>query len=257
MIVTLLTNLTKAAVLMVLSAALVYSAHSDSGHVQNCETASFVESFDQWAFGFADSSERRRQKLVKWENPVTIVSYGEGKDEYERVIDDIALEISEISGHPILYDGINGNSIIYISDDPVLTARKDPGFQSIKDVVFPKGVADFVSTFYVSGMPFCAGRLLIGRDYEESEIIGSIIFIDTSFGEEVVKACLREELAHSLGGVGDLTEAQCSIFDNRQFPSEFTNLDKKMIRLLYRNDLKPGMKRSDVLDIVSEYMLSK
>lgn len=67
---------------------------------------------------------------------------------------------------------------------------------------------------------------------------------------------IREELTQSLGLTRDSYSYPKSIFfENYTTYTEFTNLDKKLIQMLYEEKIKPGMTREDSLEVLQNIEL--
>lgn len=197
-----------------------------------CRDVDFVTAFDEWAFGFAHTSEDRRGRIVKWVEPVEIVTKGEGAGVYDPYVGRVAEELTALTGHPVRLAEERGNVIMYISDNPLLSARLDPWFQRNEEELLDVELAQLARRFFVFGKPFCAGSFSVSIGLWSETIEYSLIFIDTSYGEELLLSCLREEMAHAMGGPGDLTAKDCTLFDDRELPAEYSNLDKRMLATL-------------------------
>lgn len=82
------------------------------------------------------------------------------------------------------------------------------------------------------------------------EIEYAYIFINRNAGLSApeLRHVLREEISQSLGLMRDSWFDRDSIFFAGQSQtSEFTDLDRKFIRFLYRQDVRPGFKKRDLL----------
>lgn len=240
-------------VLAALLALAIHLAYLDppafaEGELGDCRDVDFLHAFDEWAFGYAQPSNDREDYVSKWSEPVVIALRGEGAGLHDALVGQVAAELTAITGHPVQLGEGKVNVHIYISDNPLLSARVDPWFHENKDDQLGIELAHLAQLSFVFGKPFCAGTFSSeGGFFGSFAIEQDLLFIDTSYGEELLLSCLREELAHVLGGAGDLTAKDCTLFDDRELPADYTDLDKRMLATLYESWILPGMDRRRVL----------
>lgn len=242
------------ALALAVAVLIIPSARDAKGEVvpDPCEHRDFIETFDKWAFGLAPDPQHRVTRLFRWVAPVVFVAVGDGLDRYATVNEETALELSILTNHPIFFSRGSGNSVIYISDDPVGTAKSQEGISDLEEVAFPDGLDSFARDHSLPGLPFCAVRLLVSERYHGSEISSSVLFVDTRFGKEKTKTCIRMVMAEALGAVAVLKETECTIFSRNYIRRGFTSLDKELLSTLYSRELVPGMDRDAVLDAISQ-----
>lgn len=88
------------------------------------------------------------------------------------------------------------------------------------------------------------GRILWGSVFINLEKSNSI---------EKQKHVLREELTQALGIMNDSNKYKDSIFyQNNSQVTSYSELDKKIIKLLYSKNIKPGMTKADVSKLLSK-----
>ncbi|WP_221563042.1 DUF2927 domain-containing protein [Alkalihalobacillus sp. TS-13] len=82
----------------------------------------------------------------------------------------------------------------------------------------------------------------------DGKIITSKILVGTDTDQQLRKTTILHEITHSLGLYGHLEDTKKSIlypYNNNRI-TKLSEIDKKLIEILYREDIKPGMSEKDV-----------
>jgi len=173
----------------------------------------------------------RGKKIVKWTQNVKIFVMGEKIPELERELDKIIKELNQLI-RPIklqrVYNKSQANFQVFFGTVG----------QYLKDVEGNAGryAKQNLAMFYV----YYGKRGIINR--------GSM-YVDTYTlkAKKARKHLLREELTQALGLMNDSYKYPKSVFYQKFSRSiEYTPVDKQVIRLLYSNQIKPGMSRQQV-----------
>lgn len=179
---------------------------------EHCERLDFVEVFETWAFGWSREPDQGLTKLIKWVDPIVFLAIGDGVDYYEKELEKITLELSVMTNHPIFYSRTYGNSLLFIAKDPVETARSQEQYSEILDQAFPEGLDMFEKEVRTPRWPFCEVKTYGSDHYNKSDIVFSVIFVDTRFSGDTTRTCLRMMMSGALGIVAHLKESECTLF---------------------------------------------
>lgn len=80
-----------------------------------------------------------------------------------------------------------------------------------------------------------------------------ILLPTTRFNQMNRNHLIREELTQALGMGNDSYLYDDSVFyQRRNFPDKYTKLDEKVIEILYREDIKLGMNKKEVLEVLDK-----
>jgi len=189
----------------------------------------FLElAFDQ---EFGQSTDRLR----KWNNPINIFIDGNPSEE---ILNEIALVISELEALSTLIPistvstRAESNLILFLGDKEDYIALVEPNAAGIAN-----GNSGFATIAWNTN----------------NEIIRASACVDiVNFsGTQFIKHVVREELAQTLGLINDTENDPNSIF--YQFTNSVTaysNTDKEMIAFMLGDDLKPGMCKTEALEVL-------
>ena len=101
----------------------------------------------------------------------------------------------------------------------------------------------------------CIGRYFSNARYEIVRAI-VVIPIDRAASRGLLPACVVEEFTQVMGLPNDSAEVFPSIFNDRSVDTALTELDRRLITLLYDRALRPGMTRAATLEAARQ-MLEK
>ncbi|SIO13834.1 Protein of unknown function [Rhodovulum sp. ES.010] len=76
------------------------------------------------------------------------------------------------------------------------------------------------------------------------------IFLPGDVSPQEVRDCLHEELAQALGPLNDLYRLPDSVFNDDNFHTVLTGFDMLILRIYYAPELRSGMSRAEVADIL-------
>ena len=82
---------------------------------------------------------------------------------------------------------------------------------------------------------------------DEFEITEAYIFIPAYYGEELARTCIVEEVTQILGLANDSSEVRPSIFNDDEEYRELTDHDILLLKILYDEQMKLGMRRQEAL----------
>ena len=183
--------------------------------------------------GFGSELGRSDNTIAKWTNSINIY-IGGGRPEDRSEIQEIIEELKTLTGLSInIVDDHNQSNlkIIYTSTNS-FTAHCG----SYKP-----------STHGVQQGLFC-------NEWKEpgNVIVQGKVLIDNSLSSQVIRSHLvREELTQCLGLMQDSYAYPDSIFQQTSTSvTEFSELDKEVIRILYDHRLQPGMTKAEVIRVL-------
>lgn len=225
----------------------------------------FAESFRKIAFPLeqdpfldGDSVNRgRAQILRRWVVPITyrVWALGDNHARAESEIDRFTGVLAGHTSHPITKQvETDDGSADARTDDPNLMIMMVPdiGFRllSAQEGV-PERFRNFVVRWLDSLSP-CAG-IVLGkgdRDGETGELAWGMVVIRQEVPDLLLRMCVEEELAQVMGLANDDESVKPSIFNDDQEFALLTDLDARMLQVLYDDRLKPGMSLSEAMPIV-------
>ncbi|WP_448550411.1 DUF2927 domain-containing protein [Thalassotalea fusca] len=188
--------------------------------------------FEEIAFGSEFGSSN--SNLRKWQTDVKIFVAGETPDylslELTRIIEELNDLIQEITIYRV-ETMEQANYVLYLGDAK--------GYELIEPYAKSK-TKDNWGLFWVYWN-------------NQNAIYKASMYVDThrTKNKRAQKHLLREELTQSLGLMNDSYRYKDSIFFQKwSFTTEFSSIDKRLIRLLYHPDVKIGMDKSEFRQIV-------
>ena len=190
--------------------------------------------FVEVAFGKTYISDYRA--IRKWEEDIKLfvpeTQYLHLNEELDTIISELNTLIGDIKIEKVsnLYDA---NYVVYFGRGSDYAEKYESNASGY--------VQDFKSLFWIYSSNW--------------RIYGASIYVDVfrETDEECQKHRLREELTQSLGLMLDSNEYPLSIFyDEETCVTEYTDLDRKLIKILYDPNITPGMSRR----AVEEYLAS-
>ena len=187
-----------------------------------------IEYFKSIALGFeyGDSSEITR----RWEEDINLYLGGditnENFNEIKRIIDEINELITIDISLNIVNDSINSNHYLYIG-----------GSQEYNEI-FQDNIINQIGSFWT---------------YWDSNNLFFYCraFVDSSVSQIQQKHLIREELTQSLGLARDSYTYPESIFQQRStLTTEYTKIDRELIRLLYHPEMSAGLGADEVENVI-------
>ena len=164
--------------------------------------------------------------IKRWNSGVRIQIHGAYNSADEAELNSIISELSELTRLSITRVTSNANINIYF----------------VKHSDFKR----YISSYNESN----AQEGLFATVYDQSSkfIVRAVICIENGLTEKKKHHLLREELTQTFGLQRDSYRYQNSIFqqDPRYMPTEYLSIDKEVIRILYDNRLRAGMRKEQV-----------
>ena len=182
----------------------------------------FVEVALGFEFGTASKVTR------KWKIPIKVFIGGDKSSEMLNELDRIIIEIEELAGNlsiSITEDSLQSNYYLFLGPGSTFAQRFPPAQSNI---------SSNWGLFYV----YFNGA---------NEIYKGVMYVDTERATQAAarKHLLREEFTQSLGLARDSNVYPLSIFYSPwTLVTEFTPIDRDLIRLLYHSDMKTGYDES-------------
>lgn len=198
-----------------------------------------VDYFVDIALGFEFGNAARIVR--KWRSPMRIFVGGEGSDELISELDTILIELNELTGETFSVSRVNslGESNYHIVfDDADAYASKYPE------------QADFVDSNW--------GLFWINWN-SANDLTSGHMYVDITRANAVEQRhLLREEFTQSLGLARDSPRYESSIFQQDWTRvTEFAEIDRELIRLLYHPQVRPGMNQTEVRSVLAEILLAE
>ena len=165
-------------------------------------------------------------RAQRWTSPIFIQTHGQYSQQESAELDNIIAELSQLTGLSITKTTSNANiNIYFIPQNQFVDGNRCPGYESSN----PQ-----------------EGYFAISN--EDSVITQAWICIDSNVDSTKKLHLLREELTQSLGIGSDSNSYLDSIFqqDPSYQPTQYAEIDKKVIRLLYDNRVQPGMTQVEI-----------
>jgi len=213
---------------------------------------------------------RARTPVARWYENVNVALVGSFSESEKRKIDSILDEISLLSG--IDYTVINHN-IVDASD--YVNVLEDSGDYQLS--LCDSNDKDLCANFVVVQ----TDRAVMGRIAKAfplrpvflkatespddtlcffspgirryTEIVSSLVYVDSGLDEAMRQTCLQEEIYQSFGLFGDYSDSRYFSFNNVVKPKAITAYDKRLLSSLYDQDFPPGTFAAPVAQQLAEY----
>ena len=221
---------------------ILISACSEDEPERNGLTAydeSVVEYFNEIALGFEFGSASEVTR--KWKNDMKIFVGGTKTpimmDELQRVIQEINALATDGFSASVVTDSLESNFYIFLGSGGDYAKK----FPSVLNLV--------LSNWGLFNVYFDASNI----------IYGGIMYVDIDRASNIEeKHLLREELTQSLGLAKDSNRYPDSIFQaNWTSTTEYSNIDKDLVRLLYHPSMQIGLDRMQSAELLREIILSE
>nr|WP_290228192.1 DUF2927 domain-containing protein [Trichocoleus desertorum] len=170
-------------------------------------------------------------RVRKWQGPVKIKIHGSPTSEDLRTLQAVIQDIEGLTeGLQLQMDQDNPNLEIYFVPESDFR-RYEPNYQPLN--------YGFFWTHW----------------NEQNTIYNARILISTvGVSQKERSHLIREELTQSLGLMQDSSRYPDSIFfQGWTDPTEYSEIDKALLRMLYRPEIQPGMTRSQVAQVLSQW----
>ena len=204
-----------------------FSGYSSSPYGTSSYSQKGVEYF--WEIGLCfEGNICDSPRVIKWAKAIRIHLAGQYTPADERELDNIIFELSQLTGLSITKTNSIGDINIYIVPQ-----------------------SQFVS--------YCTAYDPSNRQEghfevrDQNNVINQAkICIENTTNEQLKHHLLREELTQSLGLGSDSYRYTNSIFqqDPQYQPTQYADIDKELIKLLYDKRIRPGMTREEIDQIL-------
>jgi len=200
---------------------------------------SVIEYFNEIALGFEFGSASEVTR--KWKNDMKIFVGGTKTpimmDELQRVIQEINALATDGFSASVVTDSLESNFYIFLGSGGDYAKK----FPSVLNLV--------LSNWGLFNVYFDASNV----------IYGGIMYVDIDRASNVEeKHLMREELTQSLGLAKDSNRYPDSIFQaNWTSATEYSNIDKDLVRLLYHSSMQIGLDRMQSAELLREIILSE
>ena len=212
---------------------LSYASEADPGE-STPGLAEEVNYFLDIAFGaeFGNSTER----IKKWERNVTIKVHGTPTREDMKTLEAVLSELNELTGYiriQLVKSAGEANVSLY--------------FVPASD--FDRYLARYVRSRIGFFWAWWDGDMTINR--------ATVLIASDGISQDERSHLIREELTQALGLMHDSRKYPESIFySGRSTVSQYAEMDKLAIRLLYLDQVRPNMTRNDVLEVLKSIDLN-
>lgn len=197
-----------------------------------------ISYFKDIALGFETGSASK--VIRRWSEPMKIYAYGEVSTKMDSTLNAIILEINELTGENFTTERVDtieeSNYELYVG----------PYTEFIK--LYPQLENQATQNWGIFSLQL-----------NVYEITSGVMMVDTERPNLVEQQhLLREELTQSLGLAQDSAKYFDSIFQIEWTRvTEYSQIDKELIQLLYHPDMKLGLDVDEVGDLLSSILLAE
>jgi hypothetical protein len=192
-----------------------------------------IQYFKDIALGYeyGDSSEITR----RWERDINLFLGGDISEDNLNEINKIKDEINELITTDvslnIVTESINSNHYLYI------------GLREEYNLIFPNATVNDNNSGY------------FWVYWADNKLYDAKIFIDSQVSLTSQKHLIREELTQSLGlGKDSYTYPESIFQQDWTSTTEYAEIDKELIKLLYHPDMSTGLNASEVESVILEIL---
>ncbi|WP_199300362.1 DUF2927 domain-containing protein [Trichocoleus sp. FACHB-262] len=170
-------------------------------------------------------------RVRKWQGPVKIKIHGSPTPEDLRTLQAVIQDIEGVTeGLQLQMNQDNPNMEIYFVPESDFR-RYEPNYQALN--------YGFFWTYW---------------DQQNTIYNAKILISTVGVSQKERSHLIREELTQSLGLMQDSNRYPDSIFfQGWTDPTEYSEIDKALLRMLYRPEIQPGMTRSQVAQVLSQW----
>ncbi len=220
-------------------------------------------SFETRTIGVRNRTGDRYQVIRKWQHPLeySLVSPPETIKRIQAPLDAFMKRLKDMTAHDIK-----------ASEDTVASLMKRSSFKGLSSRIVllfgtdafysdilhrrrraPTDVRQFVARWRTAASP-CAGYVRHGSP--ELPFTGPlsvvVIAIRDEMPDNLMQACIEEELAQAMGLFNDDPSLRPSLFNDDQEYGVLTRHDELLLRILYDPRLKHGLPRARALPIIRQ-----
>lgn len=203
--------------------------------------------FDEYSGGF--SGPGGASPLRRWSSPVRMeVIFGDAIPPSQRrkdadAITRYAARLSRVTGHPIRVGGKPNFIIIIAGEDDRADALK-AAEQRVPGIARSSGV------FEKLPQDIYCGVVAYANGDAENVYTAGLVVIRAENPDLLRLSCIHEELAQGLGLANDSPSARPSIFNDNDEFALLTRHDELLLRMLYDNRLRPGLRAAEARSTV-------
>lgn len=189
-----------------------------------------IQYFKDIALGFEEGNSP--EVTYRWETDINLFLGGNISDdnlsEINRIKDEINELITTDISFNIVNDSINSNHYLYI------------GLLDDYNSIFPDNTFNYIGSFFIN----------YGSNYL---IYKGRAFVDSRENFIKQKHLIREELTQSLGlGKDSYTYPESIFYQDYSTITEYAEIDKELIKLLYHPDMLTGLNESEVEALIQQ-----
>jgi hypothetical protein len=203
-------------------------------------TKEHLDHFDDLVF-LENEDGSRFDYVKKWNGPLLVSLRGEWDDVSENFLKDLAENIERQANVEIRFDDSSPNVIFSMESSAMLAAQKN--ISHLRESLVSRESLESALRTFRKGETICWARglaehLLINKGY-------AFVYKDM-YGDQK-KHCISLSFMGILGLNAVLDEVRDSVFYYESMKVEPTQLDYDVLKMLYCNEIKIGMKRNETL----------
>ncbi len=199
-------------------------------------------------FGLVDlqTGEEIDSGIAKWRMPLRVQVLGPVAVADLRLIEDHLADLAATTGHDVsLAEGPRYNVTLTFTEEPISKVWRD--YYERQIAAFGLNRAELQGLIEAGDGNACFGTMKVGPD---GAIIEGAIFIPAEADAWLTEACIVEETTQLLGLPNDSDDIEPSIFNDSSDHFRLTRHDRLLLRLLYDDEIEPGMSWREVEPIV-------
>ncbi len=189
---------------------------------------------------FEMESGKQIEKLTKFEGPITVALAVDGPERFSSDLDDLLVRFRNEAGLSIrrAKNGVAANIVIATLPRKKLQATVPHA-------------ACFVVPRVGNWEEFRKKRRTGALDWTTLEKRErTTVFIPDDVSPQEVRDCLHEEIAQALGPLNDIYRLSDSVYNDDNINTILTNFDMLILRIFYAPEIRNGMSRSEVADLL-------
>ncbi len=222
--------------------------YTDRILAENFMRIALFDEYRRSASGFV--REETESRLRRWEVPVRVglrfgasVSAERQATDRARIASFVA-RLALVTRHPIIMDDAEPNFVIHIVSEDEREAL-GPKVRAMLPNLSPGDVAG------ITQMPRTTYCLVYALSEGNSGAYTRAFAVIRSEHPDLLRlSCVHEELTQGLGLPNDSPRARPSIFNDDEEFALLTDHDEQLLRILYSEDLRPGMSAAEARPIV-------
>ena len=189
-------------------------------------------------FYFHDPLLTVPNEIFKWTGKIAVVLHGDIKEKDKKAIDSSIRELNENLSHPM----------------EVMSEKEAKNIGRVIDVHYEP--RDKFNSFGFEGSVETASEIVIGfatveeANYETGFEKAKVL-VDTTSDQDERDGIILHELTHAVGLYNHFNTDATSIIHPQSTVKKLNERDRKMVDLLYREDLEIGMNEREVIKILT------